>query len=46
MGGVSEARNPFLFANNPLVPGFNPDLLKTWLLLVDCNNQYGRCSKI
>ena len=30
-----------LLANNPSVPGFDPKLLMTWLLLVDCNNQYG-----
>ena len=41
IGGVSKARNPFLQANNPSVPGFDPKLLMTWLLLVDCNNQYG-----
>ena len=41
IGGVSEARNPFFLANNPSVPGFDPKLPMSWLLLVDCNNQYG-----
>ena len=38
-GGMSEARTPYLRANNPKVGGYNPDLVKTWMLLLDCNNQ-------
>ena len=43
MGGVSAARNPHLKANNPKVQGYDPEKLKRWLLLVDCNNQVSVC---
>lgn len=38
-GGMSEATTPYLRANNPKVAGYNPDLITTWMLLLDCNNQ-------
>ena len=42
IGGVSMARNPYLQANNHLLPDhFKESLQKTWMILVDCNNQYG-----
>ena len=41
VGGVSMARNPHLSPNNEEVPGYNESEEKKWLLLLDCNNQYG-----
>ena len=41
LGGVSMARNPHLSANNEELPDYDATEEKTWLLLVDCNNQYG-----
>ena len=41
LGGVSYARNMYLKANHSGIKDYNPDILTTWLLLVDCNNQYG-----
>lgn len=39
-GGVSFAKNPHLKANNELVLNtFSAALRKTWMLLLDCNNQ-------
>lgn len=41
-GGVSFAKNPHLKCNNELVlETFSAALRKTWMLLLDCNNQYG-----
>ena len=41
-GGVSLAKNPYLRANNELIQAsFSTALRKTWMMLVDCNNQYG-----
>ena len=33
--------NPYAKANNPLVKGYDPQQPKSYILLVDCNNQYG-----
>ena len=33
--------NPYAKANNPLVEGYDPQQPKSYILLVDCNNQYG-----
>ena len=45
LGGVSFARNPYLKANNPKCPGFNPNLPEKWILLLDANNLYGWAMK-
>ena len=41
IGGVSIARNPYLKANNEMVLDYDETKEKTWLINVDCNNQYG-----
>ena len=41
IGGVSLARNPHLKANNEMISTYNEEEEKTWMLLLDCNNQYG-----
>ena len=33
--------NPYAKANNPEVEGYDPQQPKSYILLVDCNNQYG-----
>ena len=41
MGGVRIARNPYLKANNEMLPDYDETKEKTWLINMDCNNQYG-----
>ena len=41
IGGLSYARHPHLRANNPDIDEYDPTKPTTWILLLDCNNQYG-----
>ena len=46
IGGVSQARNLYLKANNPTVEGYNSTEENSYLLLLDANNHYGNYSFI
>lgn len=40
-GGISMVSKRFARANNHMVPGFNPEKEKSWLMYLDANNLYG-----
>ena len=41
VGGISMIANQFARANNPDLESYDPNTQQTYLMLLDCNNQYG-----
>ena len=44
-GGISIVADHYARANNPDVEGYDPQQPKTYINLVDCNNQYGHAMR-
>ena len=44
-GGISIVADHYARANNPDVEGYDPQQQKTYINLVDCNNQYGHAMR-
>ena len=44
-GGISIVADHYAKANNPDVDGYDPQQPKTYIKLVDCNNQYGHAMR-
>jgi hypothetical protein len=40
-GGASEVKEPYAKANNERFEHFDRELMRSYLFMVDCNNQYG-----
>lgn len=40
-GGISMTSKRYARANNPMVPDYDPNKPKTWLMYLDANNLYG-----